>query len=550
MSGPRRPGVTLVAVPLLVAIAVALLLRACAIRESEAPGRTTATGISHSSPPGGVVHSPDGAASPRAIGSPLDASEPLVQPPYVAPPAGTADRQSISGRAVDAESGSPAGGVPFRWLPIEGSSESDESNLGVTASDGTFETAPLESAPYAIEFSGYSSRSQSPWIRLRLDPVHPGSRGVLVSLRRGFTIFIKVVDDAGRAVPRVGLRLERVPAWLDGDYFEARRSSSAADGSALFAGLAAGTYSVIVAEEDPVNRAHTIRALVPSSHRLEVQDSSAHVFTVSPGLRVRGGVVTASGASPAEVSTGGTPRVAVLPAGHFDAEGLDCPHGWPVRLTSHLGWRFESSPLSPGTLSDVVASGFTDGRPVVLRSVPAGAEDVEVRLEHTLPIEGLLLDEAGQAAPEGITVEAHEVSESGNLGRVAITHTDHRGRFLFAGLPTGSYELFIDRPRRAFLPPSQPPRIAAGSTSLVVTMRRGATVSGRVLDHRGLVIREPQVTDEDDRVAQVDPDGRFQFAGLEPGVEIRIRVRLAGGASQEFGPFRAPSSDLTLQIGF
>jgi len=458
------------------------------------------------------------------------------------------NRQPIAGCAVDEATGEPAVGAPFRWLLVEGPDLLDGPNLGKTDEDGGFRTAALPPGSYAIEFSAGLSRSFSPWVRQRLQPVPSGRRDIRVSLRRGWTVSVGLVDDSGHALAAVEVNLTREPASTDSDYFPPRLGTSAADGRVRFGGLEAGSYVIAIGDRDLLNPRASEEHWVPITHRFELLGDATLALTRSRGLRIEGRVVS-TGAPPASGRAGrGGPRVAILPAGHFETEGSGCAHAVTARRTDGPAWSFESVPLPPGTLWDIVAEGFTTGAPVVVASVSAGSRGVQVPLHHDLAIDGIIVDEGGQPAPEGLYVELQRVTPTTTEEPVDFVRSGTGGRFSFQGVPPGTYELVVDRFRRVFLPAAVRPLVSAGSTGVVVTLRRGATVTVTVLDAQGAPVRDARVVDDTGRSATELPDGSFVLGGLEPGTTCRLRVERSDGSVEEFAPLAVPCTGATLRL--
>ena len=150
------------------------------------------------------------------------------EPQSTAPPL---SQYIIEGKAVDATSGDPAAHVPFNWLRLNQTSDSQEPNCGRTAVDGSFRVAVAVEGAYSLMFAVHSTDPECPWTAQTVRPVATGTRTLLVPLHRGFSLTGQVSDDQGRPLSAMGARIARDPVWRPADYFMPYQSYTKDDGS-------------------------------------------------------------------------------------------------------------------------------------------------------------------------------------------------------------------------------------------------------------------------------------------------------------------------------
>ncbi len=172
------------------------------------------------------------------------------------------------------------------------------------------------------------------------------------------------------------------------------------------------------------------------------------------------------------------------------------------------------------------------GRRLVMRLNPQATGATEV-------LAGRVVDEGGNAiAGAGVRAEPPrgKLLPGATVGDAPVAEalTDADGRFLLERLAPGRYDVSAGILNRVSTTASA---VAAGRRDLVLTLARGARLSGRVRDergapvasfrlemqhHRGPLEREPGAT-----LTVVDPEGRFTVEGLAPGT-YTLRVAAHG----------------------
>ncbi|MBZ4421476.1 carboxypeptidase regulatory-like domain-containing protein [Myxococcus sp. RHSTA-1-4] len=179
-----------------------------------------------------------------------------------------------------------------------------------------------------------------------------------------------------------------------------------------------------------------------------------------------------------------------------------------------------------------------DGRLVLrLDAQTTGASEV---------LAGRVVDEAGDAIA-GAGVRADQPRDKrlpgaqGGIAAVAEALTDADGRFLLERLPPGRYDVSAGVLGRVGTTASS---VETGRRDVVLTLARGARLTGRVRDERGSPVasfrlelqlhRGPLEREPGAALTVVDPEGRFAVEGLAPGTyTLRVAAHgLAPSASE------------------
>ncbi len=231
--------------------------------------------------------------------------------------------------------------------------------------------------------------------------------------------------------------------------------------------------------------------------------------------------------------------------------------------------------LTPGrtyevALMDLAAPGRR-GAPVV-----APAEGVELVAAGLGRIEGVALDaESGLPLRDfGVSYEARE--RGGRLfvrggprggalapGEKLEVHDDE-GRFVLDGVPAGTWDV------EASAPGYEKARAGAvtleedgQATGVEVRLRRGATLSGRVIEEgSGRPVADAEVNaepqggeprfrfgDDEEGGARTGPDGRFELTGLAPGAYSVSATHPDFAEASESAQVKGPSATVELRLG-
>ena len=209
-------------------------------------------------------------------------------------------------------------------------------------------------------------------------------------------------------------------------------------------------------------------------------------------------------------------RVVADDAGEFS---FQAPLG-TVLQASHPGFRPGRYRLSSRSVPD---------RPVVLR-----LRQGQGLGEGQETIAGRVVDEQGQPQRD-VALSARLLGRRGAHFAPVRAVTDEEGQFLFEGLLAGSY--YVEARAPGWMPARLRP-VASGAQQVELTLRRGAVLRGTVTEaatgqpvpgftvvverRRGPLRRLPYRSE-----TFLDPQGRFEFPGLEPH-HYAVTVRAQG----------------------
>lgn len=458
----------------------------------DAKGRFRLAGV-----PGGATCTLMALSGGRAwkhVGTPFVAGPEPVELVYDPP-----TKVRVRGRVLDA-AGEP---VPLCRVEITAAGERSASNEWYMGGDtqecvnGTFDREVEGPAPYKVRVSLARDRSGAPLnlccaeVTVR-DPAQP----VDVRLEGGRRARGRVLDEGGAPVAGVSLSGPGVAAH------------SGADGTFVLEGLPPGPVSFGV-RAPPEFVAPGPATLGAGAEELTVR--------LVRGLSVRGTVLRPDG----------TPATNGSVSANWDAGGRGGGHAW-ARIEAD--GRFHVQALPPETRVDLHAQLWEAGRQAgrgVVKGVPAGSEDVVIRLAVGASIRGRVLD------ADGAPAFGHQVVAQGPDGAwVGASNTDAAGAFEIAGLEPGEWKVHA-RPARGG-PPSPSVTVSAPGADVELRMPRTAAVAGRLRSAAGDLAgfnchawREgasgPQggraISGEDGRfrLEQIPAEGRWRIAAWRSG---------------------------------
>lgn len=373
--------------------------------------------------------------------------------------------------------------------------------------------------------------------------VQPSSREVLVKLSSPSSLLVSVLGGKGELAAGATL-------WLSGlDVWPPRRAYAAADGSAVWDGLSRGTYdlraelgaSVAGASltlERGEHRAVTLQLVPGRSVEILVTDSTAgnkpvaraDVVLVEDGLgpfplhgltdaegRVTLGPIPAGGATVNARADGFMPESAVpVPSdarrvqlalthgGRIQGRVLDAA-GQPIAgaTLEVLGSDLRGQPIARRIWSDPLAGGARRPSSPLPPLIPLGELGV---LPGPLPVPG--------GVPLGSAPKGPWVS-------------DADGSFRLDDVPPGRIRLLARHPDYVEATSAELELPAAGEVTLALTLRRGATLSGRVSEPggqpvaRALLEAQARHASQQVRVFSRD-DGSFEFRSLPSAVDLFV----------------------------
>ncbi|MFP2905575.1 carboxypeptidase regulatory-like domain-containing protein [Pyxidicoccus sp. 3LFB2] len=225
--------------------------------------------------------------------------------------------------------------------------------------------------------------------------------------------------------------------------------------------------------------------------------------------------------------TGRTGETVLFPTNDQFTTGAD----GEVRLNAPEGSTVEAR--HPGHApARAELSARVPNRRLVLRLTPESRNANEVLAGRVVDEAGTPIASAGVRAqhPRGQRLPGAE----GGDAPMSEAMTDADGRFLLEHLPSGRYDVHAGLLGRMS---TTLPNVEAGRRDLVLTLSRGARLTGRVRDERGAPVasfqlelqlhRGPLEQEGGGALTVVDPEGRFTVEGLAPGT-YTVRVAAHG----------------------
>ncbi len=325
---------------------------------------------------------------------------------------------------------------------------------------------------------------------------------LVFELRRGAKLVVTVVSSSGEP-------LGSVNGFLSSS--DTNASNDANDGALLILGpVPEGEYTLNLTSEGMVGIERSID-LEPGETTLEV------VMRSAPKLA---GLVVGPDGKPAVMT-----RVAAWEGDQEIALGLTDDDGhFEVEL--HYPGTFLLKAEDP-RVGVGEATAVAPGPPVTIRLVARGVLEVEV------------FDADGVQLPCDVTVRSEKDQsmkwvddDEGKVGRLA-------------GLAEGFY--FVEKTVPERLPLSQKVEIVDGKvTRVALKAERGASISGKVVDHLGKPV-EQAVVGVNGQQSVTAADGRFEVKGVAPGSVAIFAVGPAGGETPT-QQVNAPAAELVLTL--
>ena len=355
--------------------------------------------------------------------------------------------------------------------------------------------------------------------------LEPGEHRVLdVPLERGATLRGLVLDDAGS--PVAGAEVRAV-AGEDIDIRAQRRAregTSDAEGRFELAGLPAGEQRLTA----------TAPGFKPAkAGPLPLADGQVHdglELVLDAGAAVAGRVLLPDGSPAAEAEV----ELSFDPAALNGLNAASAAEGASGTAVCDAEGAFRITGLGGGPFL-VRAELFREEGPWLFdqtTSVQPGTTDLELRLREVPALTGSVLDQDG----EPVTDYRLDL-RAGNLGgliageRTERRVTDPEGRFSIDRVADGAWNLYVEAEGFGYAGPVSADRPGPGSEPLTITLERGVTLAGRVVDPGGRPVRDARVVwqaDSRDLVlniikagpsvdARSDEAGAFELAGLPAG---------------------------------
>ncbi|MGE0547565.1 MAG: sigma-70 family RNA polymerase sigma factor [Kofleriaceae bacterium] len=324
------------------------------------------------------------------------------------------------------------------------------------------------------------------------------------------------------------------------DVMPPRTATTEADGSFAFEGLGEGNY-----------------ALVASLGQLATAVSTDWLTATSDPVQIRmiaGGAVELSAV---DEQGGPIAGARVVPRARAQQGGAETT----TALLTNDGGILAINPVSPGAVwLTVSADGFATMNVHTDAGGPGTVARVVARMVKGSALAGRVVDETG-AAIKGAKLAA---TRAGDLRFTWATNatSDDTGAFRFSALSPGEY--FIQARDENFQPATSRVVISTDRSPdpIVLTMKRGAELFGRVTDPSGAPAKaaevrmtrsdqsSPDVTlpDKPDKIVITDHQGQFRAAGLFPGRYNVVAQRGPAGSRVSVVDLAAKPTSLELVL--
>ncbi|HEY3203908.1 MAG TPA: carboxypeptidase-like regulatory domain-containing protein, partial [Thermoanaerobaculia bacterium] len=437
---------------------------------------------------------------------------------------------AVAGRVVDAD-GRPVAGALVSCRPVPSAEQRLLEETRAIEAKPIAETKTDEHGLFSIRFQrdpgdlllrvsarGLPSRE----MEAEADSDQPGGElEILLPESRRFSG--RITDESGRPLPRVRVRV-----------FDSRETGEGVAFGEAVTG-AEGRFEVPNAPDGDVAIAARAPGLVP------VLIFRSRSMTSETLVLKRGGSVEGTLRDAAGKSLAGVVVVSADAAEETDAAGHYRLDGIAIGLASvRARWK-EDQARREGV---VVRKGET--------------ARVDLRLGPSAVISGTIVDEKTRRPLSGVHVSASSsFAKSGRPEEVA--RTDARGGFRLGGLSAGSYELRAER--RGYLPGGAAAAAGASSATVSLALRKAGTISGRVVDERGVAVagarirRLPPIGRSETFEGSSFPlssvpsyrDGSFRMRGLPPG-EASLLAQKEGWVAARRDGVGVRSGDVTKRV--
>jgi hypothetical protein len=395
-----------------------------------------------------------------------------------------------------------------------------------TDAQGLFSVNTLAPGSYVVQTSGARGAAAAmATLEAR------GSAGeVVLRPARGRKVSGGVVDWEGRPVKGAHVfalaPVDAAPELLPYRYLPA---VTAADGSFVFSNIPAieMTFLAVADELAP--------GLIREADMAQEKPGPLR-FTLGKGARLAGYLTEAETARPAEKTA------LVVTEREF---GMERYRKYTTGAASFL---FDN--LRPGSYDIAVESPryALETCPLTVE-VRDGLGNLDVRMVRAGRVKGRVVQEGGREGVPGIRIVA--TSQDGKDRHESTSGPS--GYYALEGLSPGIWQVEADDPHGDFAVEGNkevevPPGRAVDGPGY--TMKRGATISGRVVDETGRAVIGANVFVSlhggrtGDRSTRTGEDGRFEQAGIPPESEVRVWAERLGRVSVALGPEKVPASGL------
>jgi hypothetical protein len=454
----------------------------------------------------------------------------------------------IAGVVVERETGLGIASMLLIARPL-GAGPAGPAFPAYTGPDGRFDFGDsLARGTYTLEVGDPYRRPGRPtakYVPLRRQ-VGPDADELRIEMVHGLPIGGTLLDASGAPVT-VEFTAELLGRTAQGNPDYGRRrylSFKNAQGAFRFEGLPPGRYDLALKSRAVPGReaSNPVAATVVRDVAAGTEDLRVNLLA---GASITGRLVDDRGEP---VSSKG--YVYVYPEGSH-ASHEDC-----VAVGVKDDGTFETVPLDPGRRYSILATGFLGHMPGRADGLYPGDPPVTVIVPRAGAIEGRVVDAKGKAVGPGVPVYAFAEGDvdrtRDGTGMTTFTEAggkfriDSLGEYTFTVIAGGGETVYADGdPRRG---------VRVGTTDLVLAVRRGVTLSGRLVDTHGRGFKTHSLTafrvdgigSIGSRTSVEDEEGRFTLRGVAPG---KVTLYCYHGDSYvNLGTFDAPAEGLVITV--
>ncbi|HEU4395929.1 MAG TPA: carboxypeptidase regulatory-like domain-containing protein, partial [Planctomycetota bacterium] len=445
---------------------------------------------------------------------------------------------TISGLVVDESTGEPIAELTVHAQPMVYTQDSMHmQSTARTGKDGRFTLRDLKPVDWNVT-AGQSWGSEGEHVPKTVPNVKVGTADLRVAVARGVAISGSLVDGDGKPVSgQFGINAVGVDAEGDQDGSRQRWTQTDGDGTFRIPGLKPGNYDLQVNNWGGAGG----EGWAPAARKGVVAGTEGVTIVMRRGAAITGKVLDEEGKPWSKEG-----YLTVTLSGETGPN----QHSWGQIQEDGT---FATQPLESGKTYDLTVQGNTAGLLVGARGVPAGSKDVVVRATKGGSLSGMVTDEEGKPVAKcPVTARAEGLGPQ-TAGAQAWGQTGDDGKFTISGLVDAKYKVTGGGSNSDWMGTTLAEPFSAGSEGLVIKVKKGLVLSGRLVDASGNPVKPqalsliPEGGDDDDSLwGSVAEDGAFTFKGLA-AAKYRVRAWMGDGW-KECGTFEAPAAGVTATV--